>query len=235
VEGYSDEGKIGWIQWFCTLEGHEFLVEVDEDYIRDPFNLYGVQTTLSKDKLKTCLRMIMSPTQPHEDDLNDEAFLELNQESSDLYGLLHARFVATPRGLAKVYQKFLGGVYSTCPRALCDRQKCLPVGLSDTLRTSRFKIFCPRCEEVYLPKVRAVNVDGAYFGTSFPHVFLQNYPLAVILPPKIYHYEPKICGFKIVGKRGSKFFKPPTGNIRYVEDSMQRVDLEALESGTRKP
>jgi hypothetical protein len=25
----------------------------------------------------------------------------------------------------------------------------------------------------------------------------------VVLPPKIYHYEPKIYGFKIVGKRGS--------------------------------
>ena len=73
-----------------------------------------------------------------------------------------------------------------------------------------------------------MNVDGAYFGTSFPHLFLQNYPLAVILPPKVYHYEPKIYGFKIAGKRGSKYFKPPTGNVRFVEDSMQRMELEAL-------
>lgn len=65
--------------------------------------------------------MILSPSAPNEDDLNEEAFLELNQEASDLYGLLHARFILTPRGLAKVYQKFLGGVYGTCPRALCDR------------------------------------------------------------------------------------------------------------------
>lgn len=124
------------------------------------------------------------------------------------------------RGLAKVYQKFLNGVYGTCPRALCDRQKALPVGLSDALKTSRFKIFCPRCEEVYLPKTRSVNVDGACFGTSFPQTFLMHYPQAVILPPKIYHYEPKIAGFKIAGKRGSKYFTPPTGNVRYVEDSL---------------
>jgi len=49
------------------------------------------------------MRMILSPTAPNEDDLNEEAFLELNQEASDLYGLLHARFILTPRGLAKVY------------------------------------------------------------------------------------------------------------------------------------
>ena len=98
--------------------------------------------------------MILSPSQPNEEDLNDEGFLELNQESSDLYSLIHARFVLSPRGLAKVYQKFLNGVFGTCPRALCDRQKVLPVGLSDSLKTSRFKIFCPRCEEVYLPKTR---------------------------------------------------------------------------------
>lgn len=211
---------MGWIQWFCSLEGHEFMVEVDEEFIRDPFNLHGLQTNISKQKFKTCMRMILSPQAPNEDDLNEEAFLELNQESSDLYGLLHSRYILTPRGLAKVYQKYLSAIYGTCPRALCDRQKVLPVGLSDTLRTSRFKTYCPRCEEVYLPKVRQINIDGAYFGTSFPHVFLQHYPMAVILPPKIYYYEPKIFGFKIAGKRGSKYFEPPTGHVRYVEDSM---------------
>ena len=145
-----------------------------------------------------------------------------------MYSMMHARFIHSPRGLAKVYQKFLNGTYGTCPRALCDRQKVLPVGLSDTLRTSRFKNFCPRCEEVYLPKTRQVNVDGACFGSSFPQVFLMHYPMAVILPPKVYHYEPKIFGFKIYGKRGSKAFDPPKGNVRYIEDSMQALEMEAL-------
>ena len=36
-------GNVSWIQWFCSLEGHEFIVEIDEEYIRDPFNLYGLQ------------------------------------------------------------------------------------------------------------------------------------------------------------------------------------------------
>lgn len=152
--------------------------------------------------------------------------MELMKEASDLYSVIHSRFVLSPRGLAKVYQKYLGGVYGTCPRALCDRQKVLPVGLSDALKQSRFKNYCPRCEEVYVPKARQVNIDGAAFGTSLPHIFLTHYPMAVILPPKIYFYEPKIYGFKIAGKRGSKFFHPPQGNVKIVEDSLQGLELQ---------
>ena len=64
-DGYSDDPamgnqQIGWIKWFCSLEGHEFLVEIDTDYIQDPFNLQGMQDKFSKEKLKTCLRMILS-------------------------------------------------------------------------------------------------------------------------------------------------------------------------------
>lgn len=73
-----------------------------------------------------------------------------------------------------------------------------------------------------------MNVDGAVFGTSFPHVFLQAYPNAVILPPKIHLLEPKIYGFKIFGKRGSKYYKPPVENgaVRIIEESIQQQEKE---------
>ena len=119
-----------------------------------------------------------------------------------------------------MYHKFLSGLYGKCPRALCDKQKVLPIGFSDSLKVSRFKIYCPRCCEVYAPKFRTVTIDGAFFGSNFPHHFLTHYKTAIILPPKIYHYEPKIKGFKIVGKRGSKFYDPPKGNIEYNWASM---------------
>ena len=57
--------------------------------------------------------------------------------------------------------------------------------------------------------------------------------MAVILPPKIYHYEPKIYGFKIAGKRGSKYFDPPLGNVKYVFESMTGIDKEKL--NVKKP
>lgn len=150
--------------------------------------------------------MILSNYSPTEEDLQNEEFLELNQEASDLYGLIHSRFIVTQRGLSKLYNKFLNSTYGYCPRALCDRQKVLPVGLSDELRTSRVKVFCPKCEEVYIPKFKSINVDGAYFGTSVPHIFLKTFKEAVVLPPRIFNYEPKIQGFRIYKKTGSRAF-----------------------------
>ena len=73
----------------------------------------------------------------------------------------------------------------------------LPVGLHDTLKIQRVKTFCPKCEEVYLPKSKGINLDGAYFGTTIPHAFLKAYKEAVVLPPRIFSYEPKIAGFRI--------------------------------------
>ena len=69
--------------------------------------------------------------------------------------------------------KFLNGVFGACPRVLCDRQLVLPVGMSEDLSISRVKVFCPKCEEVYVPRIKFVDIDGAYFGCSFPHIFLQ--------------------------------------------------------------
>ena len=172
--------------------------------------------------------MILAETAPTPEELANEAYLELNQDASDLYGLLHSRYINTACGLAKVYHKFLTALYGNCPRALCDRQKVIPVGMSDCLKVSRFKLYCPRCQEVYVPKFHNVNIDGAYFGTSFPHHFLTHYEKSIILPPKIYHYEPKIFGFKLVGKRGSHFYDPPKGAIKYNWESMSGKDKELL-------
>jgi hypothetical protein len=46
IEGGGVNGgggnHLGWINWFCALEGHEFLVDIDDEFIRDPFNIYGL-------------------------------------------------------------------------------------------------------------------------------------------------------------------------------------------------
>lgn len=84
-----------------------------------------------------------------------------------------------------------------CPRVYCDGQPCLPVGLSDVPRQSTVKIFCPKCEDIYYPRSRYQGqVDGAFFGTTFPHLFLLTY--SSLRPPKpTTQYVPKVFGFKI--------------------------------------
>ena len=107
--------------------------------------------------------------------------------------------------------KFLNGVFGACPRVLCDRQLVLPVGMSEDLSISRVKVFCPKCEEVYVPRIKFVDIDGAYFGCSFPHIFLQvllklkqTFP-ELIPQNKPNKYIARIYGFKLYGKRGSKY------------------------------
>lgn len=58
----------------------------------------------------------------------------------DLYGLIHARFIISSRGLHIMRAKYLNGVFGACPRVLCDRQLVLPVGMSEDLSISRVKV-----------------------------------------------------------------------------------------------
>ena len=111
----------GWIQWYLSLEDHEYLLEIDSEYLNDKMNLLGMKLPFPKDRYKECLRLIMSNKVPNEEDLQNQKFLELNQDASDVYGMIHARYVLSSTGLAKVYNRYLQSAYGTCPRALCDR------------------------------------------------------------------------------------------------------------------
>jgi len=96
--------------------------------------------------------------------------------------------------------------------------------MTDKPRTSRVKVFCPRCEESYMPNRHIssrsgnINLDGSFFGTSLPHIFLKHFSSAFVVPPKIYHFSPKIFGFQVFGKRGSKFYQPVSGGVRFTDD-----------------
>jgi len=194
----------GWIQWFCSIEDHLFFCEVDEDYIRDSFNLYGLKKMFTR--YNDALEMILDPECPDDEELEDEKFLDLYQEAIDLYGLIHARYILTPKGLAMMREKYTAGHFGTCPRVLCNGQMVLPIGMSEYLKYSRVKTYCPKCEDVYIPKKRCSDVDGAYFGCSFPHIFLQTYP--DLTPTEgANNYIPRIYGFKIHKKKGSKYFE----------------------------
>jgi hypothetical protein len=73
----------------------------------------------------------------------------------------------------------------------------LPVGQSDIPCTNTVKIFCSKCEDIYFPKSsRHSSLDGAYFGTSFPHLFLQTYPELQGSEPT-QRYVPRIFGFRL--------------------------------------
>ena len=122
----------------------------------------------------------------------------------DLYGLIHQRYILTKKGLLKMRVKYHYSMFGICPRLLCDKQEVVPIGLDEELSISRVKVYCPKCEDVYLPRMKFVDIDGAYFGKSFPIIFFQTFPELVPDEAKKL-YIPKIFGFKIFGQVGSKY------------------------------
>lgn len=48
---------------------------------------------------------------------------------------------------------------------------------SDIPRNYTVQIFCPICRDIYNPRSsRSAAIDGAYFGTTFPHLFFITFP-----------------------------------------------------------
>ena len=111
-----------------------------------------------------------------------------------LYGLIHARYVITNRGMQEMYEKYASASFGRCPRVFCCGQAALPIGRyprcicnlpyqhlslirSDLPRNYTVDIFCPKCREVFTPRSsRSASIDGAYFGTTLPHLFLMTFP-----------------------------------------------------------
>ncbi|KAF4689683.1 hypothetical protein FOZ60_001281 [Perkinsus olseni] len=195
VDDDSCSYDCGWIAWYCSLKGHEMFAEVDEDYIRDAFNLYGLRAKVQF--YDHALEMILSDERPDEEDLADNDFLEIYREAVDLYGLIHARYCLTPRGLSVVKEKYLRGDYGTCPRVYCNGQHVLPTGrVGEELRVEPVKLYCPKCEQLYVPRQKHAHLDGAYFGASLPSLFFQTFPKLIPAEVPVY-FEPRVFGFKV--------------------------------------
>ncbi|KAH9933567.1 casein kinase II, regulatory subunit [Epithele typhae] len=170
---------LDWISWFLSSKGNEYFCEVEEDYILDRFNLTGLNTEVQH--YAQALDMITDNLV--DEDVQDELRGNLDLQARLLYGLIHARWIVTARGLAKMLDKYKRADFGRCPRVLCQSQQLLPVGLTDVPYEKSVKLYCGRCEDIYSPKSsRHGSIDGAYFGTSFPHLLFLVYPN--LIPPK---------------------------------------------------
>lgn len=190
----STEEDCSWISWFTSLRGNNFFCVIDEDYIQDDFNLTGLGAMVPY--YDYALDMILDAEVPL-DNLSEEQQELVESAAESLYGLIHARFILTTRGMAKMQEKYLKADFGRCPRVLCQGQPMLPGSISDIPRSNVVHTFCPQCQELYFPRsAKQANLDGAYFGTTFPHLFLMLYPDCIPTKPTI-PYVPRIYGFKI--------------------------------------
>ncbi|XP_057748523.1 casein kinase II subunit beta-1-like isoform X2 [Arachis stenosperma] len=190
----SDGDDTSWISWFCNLRGNEFFCEVDDDYIQDDFNLCGLSSQVPY--YDYALDLILDVESSHGDMFTEEQNELIESAAEMLYGLIHARYVLTSKGMAAMLDKYKNYDFGRCPRVYCSGQPCLPVGQSDIPRSSTVKIYCPRCEDLYYPRSKYQDIDGAYFGTTFPHLFLMTYGQLKPQKPS-QSYVPRVFGFKL--------------------------------------
>ncbi|ELP87844.1 casein kinase II subunit beta, putative [Entamoeba invadens IP1] len=201
-----------WITRFCSMPGHEYFVEVDEDYIGDQFNTYGLERCVPH--FSKALDYILDCS----DDCSHSRVSQedLQQSAETLYGLVHARYILTLDGMKKMRVKVNQQAFGCCQRVKCDEQPLLPVGLYDTVGQETVKCFCPKCKDLYIPMdPHESKIDGSFIGMSFPHLYMLQYPDVVLDSDSSDSYDdsnsdvfcPTIYGFKIGKKRANKVEK----------------------------
>ncbi|KAK9476235.1 casein kinase II, regulatory subunit [Lipomyces japonicus] len=182
-----------WIDWFLGAQGNEFFCEIDDEFLHDRFNLTGLNSEVQY--YQYAMDLILDS---FEQECDDETREQIERSARHLYGLIHARYIITQRGLQKMLDKYKNGDFGVCPRVHCHGNPLIPLGLSDIPHSAPVKMFCMKCEDVYHPQhVRYSSIDGAYFGTSFPIMLFQSYPHLIPDKSSSERYVPTISGFKI--------------------------------------
>jgi len=191
--GDEEETDFRWVHYFLSKQGNEYFCRIDESYINDSFNLYGMVSMVPY--YDAALDLI---TDTDEREEYSEEHQELIEHDADvLYGLIHARYIVTNRGLQAMFEKYKLRQYGECPYVYCKKKALLPCGLSNEKNKDSVKLYCPSCEMIYRPRSsRHENIDGAFFGTTFAHLFFMTFPqLKPTHRPQ--SVIPKVYGFRI--------------------------------------
>ena len=192
----DDPPTMSWVEWFCQLKDNGMFCEVDRSFLEDRFNSAGLEDIVPY--FSRAFDIILDLDDTAEMESMDENTCDAIESAAEmLYGLLHQRYVLSQRGMKRMYRKYQNYDFGRCHRVHCHGQPMLPVGQSDLPNVTTVNLFCPKCKDIYFPqKAGEGNIDGAYFGTSFPHVFLMRYPSEVPDPPQS-SYEPRVYGFRL--------------------------------------
>lgn len=181
-----------WVDNFLKTKIGSYFVRIDQNYIKDQFNSYGLKAEI--ENFKAAYDRIQGKYKPPNPD--DPRSAELERSAYHLYGLLHKRYIQSQQGCKELYEHYKNGVYGKCPLVSCNGSHCLPYGITEQHKRAFLCVYCPCCHEVYIADAPMDSIDGAYFGHSYLMVFIHSFrdklPLERPNPPKL-----RLFGFKI--------------------------------------
>lgn len=151
----------------------EWLCEIDSDFLNSSVSSYGLDRFIPNYGL--CIKYIRGDVGIFNDYPRNIQESLLN-EVRVLYGLLHARYIVTEEGLEAMFEKYQNCIFGCCPRASCHKEFLLPIGLTDEPGVMNVKLYCPRCCDIY---ESFYQLDGAYFGTTFPIYFVKYHEIEI--------------------------------------------------------
>lgn len=123
------------------------------------------------------------------------------KEAIMIYERIHAKYIATKRGLEKMRERIDCGFYGVCPRYKCNNHHLIPMGPSFQHNKGKIEFYCSLCKDdycnmKYLKQFK--DVDGACFGPAFPVKYLQEYPESD--NDELEYVKPTVYGFRLFMK-----------------------------------
>jgi casein kinase II subunit beta len=189
-----------WIAQFCHLPQNLWYVAIDSDWVFDWFNQHGFNSLFQN--FEEAIDLIVDKQGTDWEAYTQDQVAVIHSQALRIYGLMHARWICQPRGMASMKEKYDQGVFGKCPRFACNGTNLLPMGTTLIPRRHSAKLFCPQCCDIYRPPPEC-SLDGAHFGPAFPHMFLFEYvqldKSAVFRP-----FEEQAFGFRVRKRLGTR-------------------------------
>ena len=162
-----------WKKYYLSLPQNGWLCDIPDEYLNDRFNVYGLDESCKY--LNQCINVITG-AEKLSNISEAKAEIMMKEELPKVYGLIHARYILSPDGIAQMEAKYKAHCFGFCPRFKCKKEPLLPYGMSGSLHKSRVKGFCPICRKLYVPRP-VVELDGGYFGPNISHFIIDDLDL----------------------------------------------------------
>ncbi|MEN2496119.1 MAG: hypothetical protein MHMPM18_000680 [Marteilia pararefringens] len=166
--------------WLTQLMSKSYMrsqvLQVNKEYIEDRFNLVELPTSTSTSSMIHALEIIKGNKNSSSSDEGD-MMNEYDNICTEIYGLIHARFIITPHGIKMMDEKIYNQAYGQCQRLYCRGENLMPIGLSNFPGEHHMNLYCPKCNQIMRPfSSKHSKIDGSFFGRNFPQMYFMMYP-----------------------------------------------------------